>query len=432
MKRPFDHPRDLPTHAVHHLPHLPRNLDWCFPELNVYAQTGLFPLHFHKKLIAYFDESIAYMCETNADHRTLQEQFAELDAKHGPPHSWNVLAQVHVDWCRWAHERSVNEGYSTDDSQRWLLERDMELKDVIKGMPPPTLRQSFASPHGLFPQNWPEPDAPDEMNTDTHLFAALVTLSLVMDDYDNRTAGDQVFPNNDFRSTLTPEGMVREAGLLMAVPDSQVQAAVVYAHERVSRQEEERAERYMIHHPSDIMNVSQILLQANASEADVMAAASMGVEVTHIHVSVDPNAHPPVSQVSAPALLEVPVPAEPSAAAPTTKAVPKSPPASLLAQPSPPLVEQTAEQKWYADIASRTEANEEAWLADQANICNSLLIATRPVGPPPDHAKPTLLGTSVYRNPELPEIPPNALAQEVDPSNFPTFTEWKRQMDAAP
>eukprot|EP00971_Amphidinium_carterae_P322382 6407351-Amphidinium_carterae.3 len=75
MKRPFDHPRDMPTHVVHHLevrdlPTLPRNLDWCFPELNMYAQTGLFPLHFQKQLLAYYDESIAYMCDTREDYRT--------------------------------------------------------------------------------------------------------------------------------------------------------------------------------------------------------------------------------------------------------------------------------------------------------------------------------------------------------------------------
>eukprot|EP00971_Amphidinium_carterae_P206261 4092993-Amphidinium_carterae.3 len=35
MRRPFDHPRDMPMHIVHcmeigDLPHLPRNLNWCF------------------------------------------------------------------------------------------------------------------------------------------------------------------------------------------------------------------------------------------------------------------------------------------------------------------------------------------------------------------------------------------------------------------
>eukprot|EP00971_Amphidinium_carterae_P159196 3156191-Amphidinium_carterae.1 len=43
MKRPFDHPRDMPVHVVHNivvrdLPTLPRNMDWCYSELNMYAQ----------------------------------------------------------------------------------------------------------------------------------------------------------------------------------------------------------------------------------------------------------------------------------------------------------------------------------------------------------------------------------------------------------
>eukprot|EP00971_Amphidinium_carterae_P112698 2231748-Amphidinium_carterae.1 len=55
MKRPFDHPRDMPTHVVYNhevrdLPTLPRNLNWCYPELNMYAQVGQFPLCFQKEL----------------------------------------------------------------------------------------------------------------------------------------------------------------------------------------------------------------------------------------------------------------------------------------------------------------------------------------------------------------------------------------------
>eukprot|EP00971_Amphidinium_carterae_P172828 3425918-Amphidinium_carterae.2 len=228
MKRPFDHPRDLPTHG----------------------------------------------------------RFETLDRKHGEPHNYDVPSQVHVDWCRWAHEKTVNARYSPDDSHTWLLERELELKDVVKGMPPLTLRRQFSSPAGLFPQNWPDPDAPDEMNVDSHLLAALV-----MDDYDNRIPSDQV----------------------------QVQAAVTYAHERVETQNVQDNERYVLHRPSDIVEVSNILLRAPASEADVRAAANLGVDVTTMHVSVDPTAHPPVSEMSAPASsgtahkLEVPTPAEPVA-----------------------------------------------------------------------------------------------------------------------
>eukprot|EP00971_Amphidinium_carterae_P072455 1433160-Amphidinium_carterae.1 len=66
----------MPTHVVHNLevrdlPTLPRNLDWCSPELNMYAQTGMFPLHFQKKeLFDYYNESIAHMCDRPEDYST--------------------------------------------------------------------------------------------------------------------------------------------------------------------------------------------------------------------------------------------------------------------------------------------------------------------------------------------------------------------------
>eukprot|EP00971_Amphidinium_carterae_P152257 3017731-Amphidinium_carterae.2 len=65
------------------------------------------------------------------------------------------------------------------------------------------LRRQFDTPDGVFPQNWPDPDEPDEMNLEPHLLAALV-----MDDYDNRTPPDQVFPNIPFRETLNMEGRI--------------------------------------------------------------------------------------------------------------------------------------------------------------------------------------------------------------------------------
>eukprot|EP00971_Amphidinium_carterae_P112242 2223362-Amphidinium_carterae.1 len=98
MKRPFDHPRDLPTHVVHNLevrdlPSLPRNLDWCFPELNMYAQTGMFPLDFQKELMTYYDESIAYMCDTPEVYRKMQNHFHWIDVKYGCPDDFDVPSQ---------------------------------------------------------------------------------------------------------------------------------------------------------------------------------------------------------------------------------------------------------------------------------------------------------------------------------------------------
>eukprot|EP00971_Amphidinium_carterae_P015293 301709-Amphidinium_carterae.1 len=103
MKRPFDHPRDMPTHVVHNievrdLPMLPRNMDWCYPELNMCAQIGMFPLSFQKKLFDYYQASIAHMCDTSEDYRKLQEHFEGLDVRHTSPNNHDVPAQVQVDW----------------------------------------------------------------------------------------------------------------------------------------------------------------------------------------------------------------------------------------------------------------------------------------------------------------------------------------------
>eukprot|EP00971_Amphidinium_carterae_P081064 1603902-Amphidinium_carterae.3 len=125
----------------------------------MYAQTGLFPLHFHKKLIAYFDESIGYQCDSNAEARSVREHFAELDSKYGTPNDLVIPTEVHVNWCRWVHAQTVNDGYASEDSIRWLLEQELNLSEAVKGIPPSTPRMCTESPDGLFPQNWPEPDA---------------------------------------------------------------------------------------------------------------------------------------------------------------------------------------------------------------------------------------------------------------------------------
>eukprot|EP00971_Amphidinium_carterae_P155795 3089236-Amphidinium_carterae.1 len=142
MKRPFDISRDMPTHVVHNLevrdlPTLPRNLDWCYPELNMNAQIGMFPLNFQKELMTYYDESIAYMCDTPEDYRKMQHFYTSMDVPCGSPDDLEIPSQVRVDWSRWAHERPVNEGYSSEDSQKWLLEKDLDWKVLEKGIPHP-------------------------------------------------------------------------------------------------------------------------------------------------------------------------------------------------------------------------------------------------------------------------------------------------------
>eukprot|EP00971_Amphidinium_carterae_P024499 482823-Amphidinium_carterae.1 len=173
----------------------------------MYAQIGMFPLNFQKELMTYYDESIAYMSDTAEDYRKVQQHCATMDVPYGSPDDLEIPSQVRVDWSRWAHERTVNAGYASDASQKWLLERDLDWKVLGKGNPPLTLRHQFDTPDGLFPQNWPDPDEPDEMNFESHLFAALV-----MDDYDNREPTDH-------------EGRLREAALNLGIPINRLDAA---------------------------------------------------------------------------------------------------------------------------------------------------------------------------------------------------------------
>eukprot|EP00971_Amphidinium_carterae_P140100 2776199-Amphidinium_carterae.1 len=303
VKRPFDHPRDMPMHVVcnlevRDLPSLPRNLDWCYPELSMYAQTGMFPLHFQKQLYDYYNESIAYMCDKPEDYNRVKDHFHVIDLKHGPPDDLVIPAQVRVDWGRWAHERTVNAGYQQEESQKWLLERDLHWKAIVKGDPPLEMRQQFNSPDGLFPQNWPEPDEPDEMDYESHLVAALV-----MDDYDNHVPSGQVFPNVPFRETLNAEGRSRETALLLGLQRAQLDTALTYAQERAHTVMVQANERFVRHVPSEVQQAREareILLRVAPTVADVRTAAQLGITTTTMQVSIDPSVHPPVAEVSAP------------------------------------------------------------------------------------------------------------------------------------
>eukprot|EP00971_Amphidinium_carterae_P166827 3305748-Amphidinium_carterae.1 len=148
----------------------------------MYAQVGMFSLSFQKELFDYYSASIAQMCDRPEDHTKLKDFFEMVDMDHGTPDDLLIPTQVKVDWSRWAHERTVNAGYNTEDSHKWLLERDLDWKIIEKGNPPSMLRLQYSTPDGLFPQNWPAPDEePNEANRESHFVAALI-----MDDYDNQ------------------------------------------------------------------------------------------------------------------------------------------------------------------------------------------------------------------------------------------------------
>eukprot|EP00971_Amphidinium_carterae_P239322 4751172-Amphidinium_carterae.1 len=204
------------------------------------------------------------------------------------------------------------------------------------------------------------------------------------------------------------------------VPESQVRQATTYANMRAEHQREidEATAAYFARRPTvdkfGIGLTNQIL---PAPMRSFCKSRSL-----YYDVNVDPNAHPPVREVSAPAFsetgwkLEAATPADSNLPPPATKAVPKTPPASLLMQPKPTPVAQTT-----ASTSSSSETTGDP-----------ILNATHePPTCQPD-SDPKLLGTSIYRSPKKSVIPPSALVEEVDPMTFPKFAEWKRRMNAAP
>eukprot|EP00971_Amphidinium_carterae_P147371 2920344-Amphidinium_carterae.1 len=121
-----------------------------------------------------------------------------------------------------------------------------------------------------------------------------------------------------------------------------------------------------------------------------------------------------------------PAPADSSMTAPPTvsKAVPKTPPPSLLVQ-SPP---QSA-----TPIVPRRHAEGELLLEEgDWNQMQYRQLREPPKEVVPTTDPPTVMPSHMANLPELPVIPPDALAQDVDLKQFPVFGEWKKIIQAAP
>eukprot|EP00971_Amphidinium_carterae_P118649 2350610-Amphidinium_carterae.1 len=272
-----------------------------------------------------------------------------------------------------------------------------------------------------------------------------------MDDYDNQTPPDQSFPNVPFRDTLNLEGRILEASIIYGLQRSQIDTALNLAQERERVVEVQANERYVHHVPEDVSRqrrAREILLSATPTEADLRVAERLGIQTTTMHANIDPNAFPPVAELSAPAFsgpphkLEVETRDDSTPAASTTrasdvaesavpKATPKAPPPDI--QPSEPARQYTS---WICtnpllppDSTSPTMmmlAPESDWLPTQIAMCKD---GPKPWFQPKDYgASPE----STPIEPELPVIPQDVLAQEVDLNELPTFDQWKAAMWAAP
>eukprot|EP00971_Amphidinium_carterae_P275663 5469587-Amphidinium_carterae.1 len=262
----------------------------------MYAQIGMFSLSFHKELYDYHKTSITGMCDSPIEFDRMEEFYETLDRDHGPPNDREVPSQVKVDWCRWAHEKTMNAGFDADSSHKWLLERDLDWKNIVRGIPPSVIRDRFESPDGLFPQKWPEPDGESEAQRESHVVAALI-----MDDYDNQVPSDQVFPNVPFRQTLDLQGRLLEASVVFGLEPDQV---LENAQGRGIEVNIQANERFARHVPADVTQQRMsraVLLSVSPSESDLQAIERLGIQATTMHANIDPNQFPTVTEVSAPA-----------------------------------------------------------------------------------------------------------------------------------
>eukprot|EP00971_Amphidinium_carterae_P167295 3315060-Amphidinium_carterae.1 len=183
--------------------------------------------------MTYYDESIAYMCDTPEDYRKMQHHFEKIDVEYGCPNTLEAPSQVILNWSRWAHARALNAGCFRGDSYKWLLEKEVNVRSLEMDKPSFMKRHPVDTPDGLFPQNWLEPEEPDEMRTEAQLLAALV-----LDDYDHRASTDFVAPNVPVYEELDVEARIREAGLWFELPSTQVEAALTHTQGGVPDQME--------------------------------------------------------------------------------------------------------------------------------------------------------------------------------------------------
>eukprot|EP00971_Amphidinium_carterae_P127740 2530550-Amphidinium_carterae.1 len=89
---------------------LPRNMNWCFSELNFYAQCNRFSLGFQQELQEHFDKSIEHQCDGEREYNMLTSLHRQMDLPYGPPDDLETPNETLTDWCGWAHAKSVNLG----------------------------------------------------------------------------------------------------------------------------------------------------------------------------------------------------------------------------------------------------------------------------------------------------------------------------------
>eukprot|EP00971_Amphidinium_carterae_P318109 6323571-Amphidinium_carterae.1 len=163
-----------------------KNMNWCFSELNFYAQCNRFSLAFEKELRDYYDASIKNQCDNEKELTTLTELHRLLDGPYGLPCGLEQPNDVLIDWCKWAHAKSVNNGFLPEQSRQHLIDglEDATVEHVTKNVPLEGRQRRIApdAPTGVFPWNWPKPEVEESHDS----YRDAINIALIMEDIDNQ------------------------------------------------------------------------------------------------------------------------------------------------------------------------------------------------------------------------------------------------------
>eukprot|EP00971_Amphidinium_carterae_P222977 4424456-Amphidinium_carterae.1 len=117
------------------------------------------------ELRTYHARSIKGQCENPREHEELQDVFRLIDRPCGPPDELEIPRPLIHAWRWWAHRKSMEDGYSVEDSEHHLTVQS--LKQADQGLPKRAAVRVGPNvpPSGIYPRSWLEdefpPDAPE-------------------------------------------------------------------------------------------------------------------------------------------------------------------------------------------------------------------------------------------------------------------------------
>eukprot|EP00971_Amphidinium_carterae_P346757 6488426-Amphidinium_carterae.1 len=99
------------------------------------------------------------------------------------------------------------------------MDKEVSMQGLMRIDPPLSTRPHKETPNGVFPQSWPNPEDPEELEPE--IAHAKILAAVVMDDYEHRTSSDYLSPSFPVSEHSVPEQRIRRAGHWMDLPYDQ-------------------------------------------------------------------------------------------------------------------------------------------------------------------------------------------------------------------